>query len=168
MGNSRFFASADFFDQERNSKSGIGAFSTTLPGDYLDAFAKPKSVFSLRVLGASLAEVCMFDKVGGKQLGSWMVGLPKELNEIGLVSWLLVARDDQFAPRVDVWARGNDRTVYCVSINPLESATNTQDFVPLRLIAIFREQIEFTTCNSFGDCIVSSPAGLLVIPSESR
>ncbi|MFM8573781.1 MAG: right-handed parallel beta-helix repeat-containing protein, partial [Pirellula sp.] len=69
MGNSRFFASSDFFDQERNSKLGIGAFSTALPGDYLDAVAKPKSVFSLCGLGDSSAEVCMFDKVGGKQLG---------------------------------------------------------------------------------------------------
>lgn len=164
----RYTTPVDFFEEVRSGESDIGAFSYRRHATSDRSLEAMRLRCRLEVIDARSAQVSIDDQdPSGKKLRRWLIRLPENQGQGAVDSWLLFLRDSLSGEHLDVWAKGDRGDVFCASLDPSTGLDSPQD-IPLHPIVSFSESIAFATCNQYGEAVVTSPKGLLVVPTKAK
>jgi hypothetical protein len=164
----RYTTSVDFFEEVRPGESDIGAFSYRRHAPADRSLEAMRLRFRLEVIDGRSARVSIDDQdPGGNKLRHCLIRLPENQGQESMVSWLLVLKDSPSGEHLDVWAKGDRGDIFCASLDPSTGLDSLQN-IPLQPIVSFSESIAFATCNQYGETVVSSPKGLLVVPIKPK
>ena len=160
----RYSTPVDFFDEIRTEDPDIGAFSSLRHGENMRQKGGGRPRFRLQGIDAGSAEASMYDQESGTNpVHRWLIVLPERLRHEPIESWWLVLRESPTVDRLEVWAKGGLRNVFYASLDP-SARLDSPEEIPLNLVVSFSEAIAFATCNTFGEPVLASPMGLLVVP----
>ncbi len=161
----RYTTPVDFFDEVRSGESDIGAFSYRRHAPSDRSLEAMRLRCRLEVIDGRSAQVRIEDQdPGGNKFRHWLIRLPENQGQEAIDSWLLVLRDSLSGEHLDVWAKGGRGDIFCASLDPSTGLDSLQDIL-LHPIVSFSESIAFAACNQYGETVVTSPKGLLVVPT---
>jgi hypothetical protein len=164
----RYTTPVDFFEEVRSGESDIGAFSYRRHAPADRSLEAMRLRCRLEVIDGRSAQVSIGDQApGGNKLRHWLIRLPENQGQEVMDSWLLVLRDSLSGEHLDVWAKGGRGDIFCASLDPSTDLDSMQDIL-LHPIVSFSESIAFAACNQYGETVVTSPKGLLVVPTKAK
>ena len=164
----RYTTPVDFFEEVRSGESDIGAFSYRRHSPADRSLKAMRLRCLLEVIDGRSAQVSIEDQAtGGNKLRHCLIRLPENQGQEAIVSWLLVLRDSLSGEHLDVWAKGGRGDIFCASLDLSTGLDSLQDTL-LHPIVSFSESIAFATCNQYGEAVVTSPKGLLLVPTNPK